>query len=120
MVAHLPGGVRLSRRLRQHGTDDERYPRHDVLPRPAAGRGRPGARRRRAVGAAVKDGRRQFRLRNGSDAKETVTFNLTTEWRRYEVQGTAEQGSRDRYLVELHVLSVGFVWIDLIQWAETE
>jgi len=30
------------------------------------------------------------------------------------------QGSRDRYLVELHVLSVGFVWVDLIQWALTE
>ena len=57
---------------------------------------------------------------NGSGAKETVTFNLATEWRRYEVQGTAEQGSRDRYLVELHVLSVGVVWIDLIQWALTE
>ena len=57
---------------------------------------------------------------NGSGAKETVTFNLTTEWRRYEVQGTAEQGSRDRYLVELHVLSVGVAWIDLIQWALTE
>jgi len=57
---------------------------------------------------------------NASGNKEGVIFNLTETWSRYEVQGSAVQGSRDRYLVELHVLSVGVAWIDLIQWALTE
>ena len=57
---------------------------------------------------------------NASGNKEGVIFNLTETWSRYEVQGSAVQGSRDRYLVELHVLTVGTVWVDLIQWALTE